>query len=49
MKTRGYDAVALEGEYSQYDVLRGADLLFSKQREGRFPDDDEILAKLAAS
>lgn len=48
MKTRGYDAVALEGEHSQYDVLRGDELVFSKQREGRFPDDAEIVAALAA-
>jgi hypothetical protein len=42
----GHDAVALEGEHSQYDVVRDGELLFSKQREGRFPDDDEILARL---
>jgi hypothetical protein len=46
LKERGVDAVALEGENSQYDVLRGDELLFSKQREGRFPEDDEILAAL---
>ena len=28
------------------DVLRGDELVFSKQREGRFPEDDEILAAL---
>jgi len=42
----GHDAVALEGAHSQYDVVRGSEVLFSKQREGRFPEDDEILAKL---
>ena len=46
LKDRGFDAVALEGETSQYDVVRGAELLFSKQREGRFPEDDEIVAAL---
>ena len=44
----GFDAVALEGEKSQYDVVRGGEVLFSKQREGRFPEHEEILAKLAA-
>ena len=46
LKAMGHDAVALEGANSQYDVVRGGEVLFSKQREGRFPEDDEILAKL---
>ncbi len=48
LRERGFDAVAFEGETSQYDVVRGGKLLFSKQRECRFPEDDEILAALAA-
>jgi hypothetical protein len=39
----GHDASAVEGERSQYDVVADRRLLFSKQREGRFPEDDEIL------
>jgi hypothetical protein len=46
LKAMGHDAVALEGANSQYDVVRDGELLFSKQREGRFPEDQEILAKL---
>jgi hypothetical protein len=46
LRERGFDAAAFEGETSQYDVVRGDELLFSKQREGRFPEDDEILAAL---
>ena len=46
LKSGGHDAVALEGAKSQYDVVRDGELLFSKQQEGRFPEDDEILAKL---
>jgi hypothetical protein len=46
LKAMGFDAVALEGANSQYDVLRDGEVLFSKQLEGRFPEDDEILAKL---
>ena len=38
--------MAVEGDTSQYDVVRGGELLFSKQREGRFPEHDEILAAL---
>ena len=48
LKSRGLDAVALEGAKSQYDVVRDGEVLFSKQREGRFPADHEILAKLYA-
>jgi hypothetical protein len=43
----GYDAYPVEGEKSQYDVIADDALLFSKQREGRFPEDDEILALMA--
>jgi len=34
------------GEHSQFDVLADGGLIFSKQREGRFPEEDEILAQL---
>ncbi len=43
----GHDASATEGEHSQFDVLADGDLGFSKQREGRFPEEDEIVAALA--
>jgi hypothetical protein len=36
-------ATTVEGEKSQYDVLADGDLVFSKQAEGRFPEEDEIL------
>ena len=42
----GHDAVALEWAKSQYDVVADGALVFSKQREGRFPEDDEILRAL---
>jgi len=42
----GHDAFALEGERSQYDVVADGSLVFSKQREGRFPEDDEIVGLL---
>ena len=44
----GHDAVALEGAKSQYDVVADVALVFSKQHEGRFPEDDEVLAFLQA-
>ena len=48
LNERGIDASPVEGQQSQYDVLADGELVFSKQREGRFPEDDEILALLSA-
>jgi len=36
------------GAKSQYDVVADGALVFSKQREGRFPEDGEVLALLRA-
>jgi len=47
LNSGGHDASATEGEHSQFDVLADGDLVFSKQREGRFPEEDEIVAALA--
>jgi hypothetical protein len=44
----GHDAGIVEGEKSQFDVVADGELLFSKQREGRFPEEEEILALLGA-
>ena len=46
LKENGIDAVAREGEKSQYDVLADGDLIFSKQSEERWPDDGEILSRI---
>lgn len=48
MTAAGHEALALEGAKSQYDVVADGTLVFSKQREGRFPDDGEILGLVAA-
>lgn len=42
----GHDARPVEGEKSQYDVVADGSLVFSKQREGRFPEEDEVVALL---
>jgi predicted Rdx family selenoprotein len=42
----GHEAVAVEGAKSQYDVVFDGTLVFSKQQEGRFPEDDEVLQLL---
>ncbi|MBD0339310.1 MAG: Rdx family protein [Thermoleophilia bacterium] len=44
----GVEAAIVEGEKSQFDVLADGRLLFSKQREGRFPEHDEVLALLSS-
>jgi predicted Rdx family selenoprotein len=44
----GHDAEIVPGEKSQYDVLADGELVFSKQREGRWPEPQEILRALAA-
>jgi len=35
------------GARSQFDVLLGDELVFSKQREGRFPEAGEVVERLA--
>jgi predicted Rdx family selenoprotein len=42
----GAAARAVPGENSQFDVLVDGALVFSKQREGRYPEPAEILAFL---
>jgi len=42
----GIAASVAEGAQSQFDVLADGELIFSKQREGRFPEGDEILGLL---
>jgi hypothetical protein len=46
LNARGIDADAFEGAKSQFDVVRGDDVVFSKQREGRFPELDDILTRI---
>ena len=46
LEQNGHDAAAVEGRRSQFDVIADDALLFSKEREHRFPEPDEILAKL---
>jgi predicted Rdx family selenoprotein len=39
-------AEIVEGAKSQFDVLADGKLIFSKQKEGRFPEVDEIISAL---
>ena len=45
----GIPASIVEGAQSQFDVLSDGELVFSKQRVGRFPEEDEVFALLASS
>ena len=46
LNNSGIAASVAEGAQSQFDVLADGELIFSKQREGRFPESDEILGLL---
>jgi hypothetical protein len=48
LSTKGHEARAVEGQKSQYDVVADGKLVFSKQAEGRFPEEDEIVGMLAS-
>ena len=47
LSSTGHDATVVEGANSQFDVLADGGLVFSKQREGRFPEETEIVTLLA--
>jgi hypothetical protein len=47
LQAQGHDAEAVSGKKSQFDVVADGTLVFSKEAEGRYPEADEILAKLA--
>ena len=47
LRATGREVAVTPGEKSQFDVLADGELVFSKQREGRFPEEDEIVAALA--
>lgn len=49
LNDNGISASITEGANSQFDVVADGSLVFSKQREGRFPEEDEILAALRAA
>ncbi len=46
LNERGVAASIVEGAQSQFDVLSEGTLVFSKQKQGRFPEEDEILELL---
>jgi predicted Rdx family selenoprotein len=44
----GFDAEAIPGSKSQYDVIADGKLVFSKAETGRFPEEGEVRAALAS-
>jgi Rdx family len=46
LSENGFDATPREGAKSQYDVVVDGELVFSKQSEGRWPEDGEVLSLL---
>ena len=44
LNANGIPATIAAGQKSQFDVFADGELLFSKQQQGRFPEEEEILA-----
>jgi hypothetical protein len=42
-----HEAEAVSGAKSQFDVVADGSLVFSKQKESRFPEHDEIIRALS--
>jgi predicted Rdx family selenoprotein len=46
-ESTAHDAEVVSGQKSQFDVVADGKLIFSKQKEGRFPEHDEIIRALS--
>jgi selT/selW/selH-like putative selenoprotein len=46
LNREGFDASARSGTNGQFDVLRDGELVFSKHKEHRFPEQGEVLSLL---
>jgi len=46
-ESTAHKAEAVSGAKSQFDVVAGGNLIFSKQKQGRFPEHDEIIRALS--
>jgi len=46
-ESTAHDAEAMSGEKSQFDVVADGQVIFSKQKQGRFPEPDEIIRALS--
>jgi hypothetical protein len=48
LQANGIEASIAEGDSSQFDVVRDGEVVFSKQKEQRFPQPGEVLSLLQA-
>jgi predicted Rdx family selenoprotein len=46
-ESTAHEAEAVSGQKSQFDVVADGNLIFSKQKEGHFPEHDEIIRALS--
>jgi predicted Rdx family selenoprotein len=46
-ESTAHEADAVSGEKSQFDVVADGNLIFSKQKEDRFPEHEEIIRALS--
>ena len=46
LEDHGHDAEMIAGRGGQFDVVADGELVFSKHREGRFPEHAEVLGLL---
>ena len=44
----GVDAELIKGDKGVFDVVVDGELIYSKHETGRFPEDEEVLAKMPA-
>jgi len=47
-KLRGVDSTLVRGSGGEFEITVDGQLMFSKKAEGRFPEFEEVLAKLPA-
>ncbi len=48
LKKLGVDTKIIKGEKGEFEVVIDGELIFSKTETGRFPEHEEILAKIPA-
>jgi predicted Rdx family selenoprotein len=46
-ESTAHDAEVVSGAKSQFDVVADGNVIFSKQKEGRFPEHDEVIRALS--
>jgi selT/selW/selH-like putative selenoprotein len=46
LKDAGHDAEPIEDGEGEFNVFADGTLVFSKRQQGRFPEEDEIVAAL---